>query len=456
MEAPFVEAIKNGDLEKIHDWLTNKNYQKYLFKSVFEGDFPLHIAAKERNVNMVKALLEAGANPNQGSEVTGSHRGYTAAHEAANNGDIDILIALKEFKADFNRPSDDKWYPLHCSVYKGHHLASTFLLDNGAEVNCETSYYQTPLCFAASHGRPRDVRLLLRRGASVELNDPNFDTLMHHAMHYRMSKLFEGNYDVPESQLDVAVILSLHGVEPTKENSEKENAFAFFKEDIPSFEKFLSILYNNAPILSSIPTEWNYLSLVGCQVDMLIGLGIPPTEAKALRETVEQVEKERQEAKERRLAEAPTGGCPVMRGKRKTTTTTTTESEKSAGSAAVNASAADPSGGRCPFFQKSKDAVPASDVALPAGHPPVDSTHLGGSTDDPSGGKCPFFQKSQDKATPSTTTQNTGKKVSPQDIPFSGCALSVAYIQRNMTVVLLMGMAFIFGMWVDQVLHHGL
>lgn len=463
MEAELVETIKNGDLEKLQDGLAQKKYQKFVFKNVLEGDFPLHVAVKARNEKIVRVLLEAGANPNQGTEARGTHSGYTPAHEAASNGDIDILKVLHEFNADFNRCSDDQWYPLHCAVYKGHLGAINFLLDHGANVNCATNYKQTPLCFAASHGRARDVRLLLKRGASVK-SDPSMDTLLHHTMHYRMSKLFEGNYDVPDSQLDVAVILALNGVDPSRVNDENETAFQFFEEDIPHFQQALSIIFNNAIILASVPTEWNYLTFVDSKMETLVGLGIPSGEAKALCETMKLVESERHEAKARRLAERPTGGCPVMRGKRCKQGAAAAGSEGSsenvhttAGGAATG-DGSDPSGGKCPFFQKGKSASSSlgADVGLPQGHPFVPQGGSGTSAaggGDPSGGKCPFFQKSNEPSD-SKTDASRGKLTS-SDAPSSGCAVLIASFQRNAIIFLLMGMSFIFGMWVDQVFISG-
>eukprot|EP00796_Vickermania_ingenoplastis_P004424 gene4424-3223_t len=429
MSVELVDFIKNGDLSKLQEGISSGKVQQFLHTAVFEGDFPLHLATKARNEKMVKLLLEAGANVNQGSEARGSHRGYTAAHEAASNGDIDILSVLDEFHADFNRCSDDKWYPLHCAVYKGKPNAITFLLEHGADVNCETEHQQTPLCFAASHGRARDVRLLLKHNASLDLKDTNRDTLMHHALHYRMSKLFEGDYDIPEAQLDVAVILAISGVNPCAANNEQEEPTLFIHEDMPTLPKALSILYNNSPILRSIPIEWNYMSLVSSKEEILKAAGLPPAEASHLCEAMAAVEKEREESKARKLAERPQGGCPVMRGK------------KEKGNDAVPAGQ-DPSGGKCPFFQK-KDATPDAETTpeVPPGHPPVPANVAGATAADPSGGKCPFFQK-----------KNAAKPSGPEDLP-PVCPFSIAFVQRHGTFLLLMGFSFMLGMWVDQMLN---
>lgn len=400
MEAEFTKLIQNGSLEEVKEGLANGSLKQFLHRSICEGDFPLHVAAKARNPSMVRALLEAGANPNQGSEVKGSHKGYTAMHEAAGNGDIDILNALKDHKADCNRSSDDGWYPLHCAVYRGKQNAIVFLLDLGADVNCETEHHQTPLLFAVSHGRPRDVRLLLKHNASTNLLDSNGDTLMHHALHFRMSELFEGEYDLPESQLDVVVVLALNGVSPSTKNNQQNEATQYVEEDMPSLKQFLTVLYNNRSFLASVPLEWNYMSFLSAKAEMLASCGVPLNESEELCASIKATDEEKEQSKVRKLAERPQGGCPVMRGKKKT-----------AAPPAIPADGSDPSGGKCPFFQK-KQNLNGPIPELPAGHPPVDKPAL------------------------------------PPVCPFS-----VAFIQRHSTVFLLMSFSFIVGMYVDQMLN---
>lgn len=51
--------------------------------------------------------------------------------------------------------------------------------------------------FAVSHGRTDDVRFLIKNKANLKFVDANKDTLMHHALHYQLSKLFDNTYNVP-------------------------------------------------------------------------------------------------------------------------------------------------------------------------------------------------------------------------------------------------------------------
>lgn len=261
-----------------------------------------------------------------------------------------------------------------------------------------------------------------------------------------MSKLFEGNYDVPDAQLDVAVVLALSGLNPSLANAEQETAFEFIKEDMPSLEKALVVLFNNSIIFSAMPVEWNYLGFVSSKPEYLVGLGLPEGEAKMLCEAMKATEEERLAAKARRLAEPPTGGCPVIRGKRSTKV-----SSDPSDAAAAPVDGHDPSGGKCPFFQKKKsDTASDATPALPPGHPPLSAESLVGIEGDPSGGKCPFFQKKNAENTGTEGTGTARKEPTSGKGSSSGCPFSPANLQKNTTVILLMCLSFVLGMWVDQ------
>lgn len=78
--------------------------------------------------------------------------------------------------------------------------------------------------FAVSHGRTDDVRFLIKNKANLKFVDANKDTLMHHALHYQLSKLFDNTYNVPQCQLDVAVILATSGCSANELNASGESA----------------------------------------------------------------------------------------------------------------------------------------------------------------------------------------------------------------------------------------
>jgi len=68
----------------------------------FGGVYPIHSAAASRSADIIKFLLEAGADPN-----TTQSCGWTALHAAAKHGDVAIATLLLEHGADQSIKTED-------------------------------------------------------------------------------------------------------------------------------------------------------------------------------------------------------------------------------------------------------------------------------------------------------------------------------------------------------------
>lgn len=77
---------------------------------------PIHGAASVGNREMVRLLLERGADPNARQE-----RGFVALHTAAMHGDIEMAKALVEHGADPRAADDDGKTAEAFAEQKGHH-----------------------------------------------------------------------------------------------------------------------------------------------------------------------------------------------------------------------------------------------------------------------------------------------------------------------------------------------
>lgn len=76
---------------------------------------PLHSAAAGHHVNIVRLLLEHGAQPN-----TRQQQGWTAVHSAAQEGDRAMLELLLKYGADPRATNDAGKTPLQLAQEKGH------------------------------------------------------------------------------------------------------------------------------------------------------------------------------------------------------------------------------------------------------------------------------------------------------------------------------------------------
>jgi ankyrin repeat protein len=114
------------------------------------GYSPLGMAIERGHVEIVKLLLEAGANPHNGSTS------ITALGLAAEQGDRETIELLLSSQVDVNAPvAADGWTALLAAIKNGHQSIVQLLVTNGANVNV-WSRDETPILLAAKSGE-RDI-----------------------------------------------------------------------------------------------------------------------------------------------------------------------------------------------------------------------------------------------------------------------------------------------------------
>lgn len=157
---------------------------------------PLEWAISSDNTELVKFLLENGANVMTKSDV-----GSTPLHSATDRGDLEIAEMLIAHGADVNARITGGTTPLHSAAWNGDSNMMKLLLSKGAEADAKRSDGLTPLINAAGPGAERHgngcVELLLAKGANINATDGDGETPLHKAAYY-------GNKDVVE-------ILLAHG-----------------------------------------------------------------------------------------------------------------------------------------------------------------------------------------------------------------------------------------------------
>ena len=61
--------------------------------------------------------------------------GWTPLYSAANKGYLEIVKLLIENGADINKSNNDGWTPLYSAADKGHLEVVKLLIENGADIN---------------------------------------------------------------------------------------------------------------------------------------------------------------------------------------------------------------------------------------------------------------------------------------------------------------------------------
>lgn len=164
------------------------------------GATPLHISAEKGQIEVVKYLLSKGASNrafdrdgttalhravrggnsdvirlllDKGAVKVVDRHGVTLLHVAANRNRTDLLKFLVDKGGDANARDEDGRELIHHAAVGGAIDVVNVLLDKGVYVDEPDSDKTTPLMLAAHHGHADLVSLLLKRGANKKLMNDN-------------------------------------------------------------------------------------------------------------------------------------------------------------------------------------------------------------------------------------------------------------------------------------------
>lgn len=142
---------------------------------------PLHAAAKYNHVDIMKILIDAGAN----KEVWDYHHKRTALHIAAFHGNIQAVQYLIDVGANINARDSDGCTPLHLTTHdfndNNNIEVVQLLISAGANLEIKGLFGDTPLHAAARWGKTQTVKDLIAAKANVEARNDSQETPLHEA-----------------------------------------------------------------------------------------------------------------------------------------------------------------------------------------------------------------------------------------------------------------------------------
>jgi ankyrin repeat protein len=150
-------------------------------------------ACKLEDIVRVKELVEKGANLHLLSKTAlhpyNSHE-RSLVHIAAQIGDLDILKYLIEQGANYNAQARRGEAPLHLAVFNNYRQIIEFLITEcNAAIEIKDLDGGTPLSWAVYENKLDCVKLLLNLGANI--NEPDYEkrTPLHWAVYQKHKKM---------------------------------------------------------------------------------------------------------------------------------------------------------------------------------------------------------------------------------------------------------------------------
>ena len=131
MNDELEDAINENNIEEVKKLITVENRDEALFMA--------------GNEEIIKFLIENGADVNFQTEDGWTSYGWTALMSAVEQGNIEISKLLIENGADVNLQNENGWSALKYAIKQRNIEISKLLIDNGADVNLQNSNGNTIL-----------------------------------------------------------------------------------------------------------------------------------------------------------------------------------------------------------------------------------------------------------------------------------------------------------------------
>ena len=234
-------AIIDGNAARVKTTLYNNDD---VANAVFPGqDGFLHLAAGEGNIEIVKLLIEYGANVNH---VAPGRLYCPPLCEAAESGHLEVVQALLNAGAWVDGDDRTSITPLMLAAREGHDAVVQLLLDSGAEVN-RLGYVQRffALDFAGWHGTDKTKALLRSHGGRSVTDQFDWESQSGYPIISHVSNeagpVYPISFERPVADRDIALRLAYIDI--------KEKPLVLFTAEIHQMGVPIEVVIN-------LPQQW--------------------------------------------------------------------------------------------------------------------------------------------------------------------------------------------------------
>lgn len=165
-------AVKIRKVDNVSYW---KNFYRSLKTSMPDYEERMINAVKEEDPIKIEELLDLGVDPNITIDIDDKR---TALMYASQKGNLEIVQALLNAGAYPNMKSKREFTALSFAAHEGYPEVVEALLAAGADINTQHDMGITPLMFASFYGKLPVVKILLDAGADVNIQNIDGNTAL--------------------------------------------------------------------------------------------------------------------------------------------------------------------------------------------------------------------------------------------------------------------------------------